>query len=73
MESAVPGDLCFSFTFESFSYSFCHYHVSWWKVERKKKKVKKIDDLPVLATCQFGTSVMFPSKVNGPVAHTSTR
>ena len=47
--------------------------LSWWKVERKKKKVKKIDDLPVLATSQFGTSVMFPSKVNGPVAHRSTQ
>ena len=42
---------------------------------RKKSEVRsqKIDDLPVLATRRSGTSAMLSSKVNGPVAHGSTR
>ena len=40
--------------------------LSWWKVEGRSQK---IDDLPVLATCQFGTFAMLSSKVNGPVTH----
>ena len=44
------------------------------KARKKERKTKsqKIDDLPVLATCRSGTSVMFSSEVNGPVAHGST-
>ena len=34
---------------------------------------QKIDDLPVLATCQSGTLAMLSSEVNGPVIHRSTR
>ena len=42
--------------------------------ERKKEEEsQKIDDLPVLATRRSGTSAMLSSKVNGPVAHGSTR
>ena len=41
--------------------------------ERRKKESQKIDDLPVLATCRSGTLAMLSSKVNGPVAHGSTR
>ena len=33
---------------------------------------QKIDDLPVLATCWSGTSVMLNSKVDGLVAYGST-
>ena len=46
------------------------------KEERKKERKKesqKIDDLPVLATRWSGTSAMLSGKVNGPVAHGSTR
>ena len=39
----------------------------------RKKESQKIDDLPVLATCRSATSAMLSSKVNGPVAHGSTR
>ena len=41
--------------------------------ERRKKESQKIDDLPVLATCQSGTSAMLSSTSNGPIAHGSTR
>ena len=41
--------------------------------EKKKERSQKIDDLPVLATCQSGTLAMVSSKVNGSVAHGSTR
>ena len=43
------------------------------KKKKKKKESQKIDDLPVLATCRSGTLAMLSSKVNGPVAHGSTR
>ena len=43
-----------------------------WRKERKKES-QKIDNLPVLATCRSGTLSMLSSKVNGPVAHGSTR
>ena len=39
---------------------------------RKKEESQKIDDLPVLATHQSGTSAMHSSKVNGPVTHGRT-
>jgi len=41
--------------------------------EERKKSEDTIDDLPVLATCQSGTSVMLSGKVNSPVVHGSTR
>ena len=49
--------------------------LSCWRKEeeRKKKEDQKIDDLPVLATCRSGTLAMLSSKVNGLVAHGSTR
>ena len=58
--------------------SFSRYHASLADsfTDRKRKKEgrsQKIDDLPVLVTRRSGTSVMFSSKVNGPVAHGSTR
>ena len=40
--------------------------------ERRKKESQKIDDLPVLATCRFGTLAILSSEVNGPDAHGST-
>ena len=39
---------------------------------KKDEKSQKIDDLPVLATCQSGTSPMLSSEVNSPVAYRST-
>ena len=41
--------------------------------ERRKKESQKIDDLSILVTRRSGTSVMLSSKVDGPVAHGSTR
>ena len=41
--------------------------------EEEVEGSQKIDDFPVLATHQFHTSAMLSSKVNGPVAHGSTR
>ena len=40
---------------------------------RKEEESQKIDYLPVLATRRSDTSAMPSSKVNGPVAHGSTR
>ena len=50
--------------------SFSRYRVSLAS-ERKKKEERsqKIDDLPVLATCQSGTLAMLSGEVNGPVVH----
>ena len=45
--------------------------LSCWRKEEERSQ--KIDDLPVLATCRSGTLAMLSSKVNGPVAHGSTR
>ena len=39
----------------------------------KEEESWKIDDLPVLVTCQFSTLVMLSSQVNGPFAHGSTQ
>ena len=55
--------------------SFSHYHASLadsYTDRKKKEENQKIYDLPVLATCRSGTSVMVSSKVNGPVAHGNT-
>ena len=43
--------------------------LSWWKGEESQK----IDDLPILVTCQSDNLATLSSKVNGPVAHESTR
>ena len=67
MVSAIPGDLCCSFMFESLCFSYCHAIL----VEGRGKK-SEIDNLPVLATCWSGTVVMLFSKVKGPVTHGST-
>ena len=40
---------------------------------RRKKESQKIDNLPVLATWRSGTSAMFSSKLNGPIAPGTTR
>ena len=40
---------------------------------RKKERKSEDSDLPVLATHQSDTSAMLSNKVNGPVAHVSTR
>ena len=42
-----------------------------WLTHTERKKSK--DNLPVLTTCWSGTLVMLSSKVNGPIAHGSTR
>ena len=41
--------------------------------ERKQGRSQKIDDLPILATCQSGTFISNACKVNDPVAYGSTR
>ena len=51
--------------------SFSHYRAI--AVNRNESESHKIDDSPVLATYRSGTSAMLSSKVNGPVAHGSTR
>ena len=51
--------------------NFSRYCASLPYSERRRSE--KIDDLPVLATCQSGTSVMLSSEVNGPIARGSTR
>ena len=38
-----------------------------------KEENQKIEDLPVLVTCQSGVLAMLSSKVNSPVAHGSTQ
>ena len=43
------------------------------KERRKEEESQKIDDLPVLATCQSGTLAILSSKVSGPVVHGSTQ
>ena len=67
MVSTIPSDLCCSFPFVIASAVIV---LSCW---RKEERSQKIDDLPVLATCRSGTLAMLSSKVNGPVAHGSTR
>ena len=53
--------------------SFSLYRASLAYTERKEKgRSQKIDDLPVLVTCQAGASAMLSSKVNGAVVHGST-
>ena len=47
--------------------------LAWLTVTLTEEKSQKIDNLPVLETCRSGTSAMLSSKVNGPVAHGSTR
>ena len=41
--------------------------------KKEEEESQKIDELPVLATSRSGTLAMLSSKVNGPVAHGSTR
>ena len=41
--------------------------------EEEEERSQKIGDLPILATCRFGTSAMLSSKFSGPIAHGSTR
>ena len=45
--------------------------LAWLRKERNKES-QKIDDLLILATCQFGTSVMLSDEGNSPVVHGST-
>ena len=47
--------------------------LAWLTVTLTEERSQKIDDLPVLATCWSGTSAMFPSKLNGPIAPGTTR
>ena len=39
---------------------------------REEEESQKLDDLPVVATCQSGTLAMLSSEVNSSVAHEST-
>ena len=62
MVSAIPTDL------------YCFFRiliVLAWLIHTERKKSK--DNLPILATYWSGTLVMLSSKVNGPIAHGSTR
>ena len=43
-----------------------------WREEEEEEESHRLDDLAILATCQFSTIVMLSIQVNGPVAHTST-
>ena len=65
--STVPSDLCRFIAFVIAS------TVIVATEERKKEESQKIDDLPVLETCQSGTLAILSSKVNGPVAHGSAQ
>ena len=47
--------------------------LSCYRDGEKREESQKIDDLPVLVTCRSGTLAVLSSKVNGPVAHGSTR
>ena len=52
--------------------------LAWLTVTLTRKKeeeeeTQKIDDLPVLATHRSGASALLSSKIDGPVAHGSTR
>ena len=40
--------------------------------QKEEKVSQKLDDLPVLATCQSGISAMLSSELNSLVAHGST-
>ena len=53
--------------------SFNSYRASLPYVREEKEESQKIDDLLVLATCRSSSSAMLSSKVNGPVAHGSSR
>ena len=55
-------------------YGFSRYYASLADsyTDRRKKESQNIDDLPVLAIRQSGTSAMLSSKVNSPIAHGST-
>ena len=46
--------------------------LAWRTVTLTGEERKLVDDLPVLATCRSGTSAMFSSKFNGPIARGST-
>ena len=59
-------------SFSRYRASLADSYTDGRKKERKKES-QKIDDLPVLATRQSGTSAMLSSEVNSPVAHGSTR
>ena len=54
MMSAIPSDLCCFFAFESL---LCY------PGGRQREESHKIDDLPVLVTCQSGTLVMLSAKL----------
>ena len=51
----------------------CNSFSRYRAIVMEKRRSQKIDDLPVLATCRSGILAMLSSKVNGPVAHGSTR
>ena len=70
MVSVIPSDLCCCLHLDCCN-SFSCYCASLAYTE-KKKRSQKIDDLPVLATCQSGTSAILSSKVNTLVVHGST-
>ena len=47
--------------------SFSHYRAIPMEGRDKKEESQKIDDLPILATCQSGILAMVSSKVNSPL------
>ena len=53
--------------------SFSRYRAYRAGEKKKERRSQEIDDLPILATCRSSTLAMLSSKVNGPVAHESTR
>ena len=65
VSAATPSDLSYGFFFLHLNLnSYSYYCASLGDIE----KSQKIDDLPVLATCQSGTLPI----LNGPIAHKST-
>ena len=68
MVSAITSDLC-CFLIWIVVIASAVIALAWLTL---KKRSQKIDDLPVLATCQSGTSAILSSKVNTLVVHGST-
>ena len=53
--------------------SFSRYCARLADAIKKDKESQKMDDLPVLATCQSDTSAMLSGKVNSPAVYENTQ
>ena len=69
MVSAISSNLCWGF-FSRLKRcnSFSHYRaIPMEGRDKKEEESQKIDDLPILATCQSGNLAMVSNKVNSPL------